>query len=1609
MRRWSGARVALTLLTLSVVSGLGLGAQRADAACATSGAAEAYGDFWVERTGASCDCKIYQRKYACVASGGVRTESAAQLIGTVSGDCTRSCEDSPGYDAVIATARTNLTGSYGCDTTFIDADNDGFGSCIDNDDGNPRVWVKTSGNERTCDGIDNDGDGTIDDGFGSACPLDAKRTLASTNLQGDSEDHANLVEGQYLRREVDAVVAGPYGALILARTYSSRRATNDANLGVGWMHSFATYLQVMPSGDDRIMVETGTGEREFFRCDAGTTDRSCVIDDHRPRGNLRRIASAWYYYPGDGTVFKFRESTYSGRQPWQYRQDASGYTIAESLVDANGRVTRVSSAKSNIFLSFAYGAAGLDAVRISSDTVNQVLDYDVVDSGFVKLDRVKFAGTVNTIDADTAVIYTYDANQNLTTVQKKLDTATTITVASASYDAGTDRVSTLKAPRIDLALTWTSAMVTTVTFGIEATGNPSTAFTRDGLWIRSRNSVDHVGGMRARTEVRDDHGRVTCREADDSRMTKFTYGDSTEITRIDTFGKAGDCTSGGSVDRREWFGYSWNSHRQIARPAWNRRSSVYNGAADCSGVSRPSGCSEVAYTYVSSTDGRLQWITQTGTTRLISGSTVEQVRKQRTFFYGLDTSICVSTDSYTGLPCREEDQDGAGSVFTRIDFTYVPSGSTAGLPKSVAVHDKSGDAAPHTTTYASHNLFGTPTSVTSPTGVVTSYVMNGWDAATSITETGALLDDAWPTPGTLSPQTSLSYNKARQVDTVTLPKGNKLRSVYESTGETFGRLRAQATADAAGNFLEITRFVYDRMGNPIEERVLDSISGTTPCADEACGTYDIRRERKYNALRQVTEAYLHAANQNSPPDATKSYTYTNGQLTQVSDFVGTNASFAYDDQGRRQSSALDTTGINAATTYNYDLWGRTATVTSPTSVSTTYETDDFGQKVLERSRTTGEARFEYDAKGALAKKRRSVYKSTTSAEDTCYTSDWMGRQLTVDWDCDAASNWTLSYDGDGQPASACPSTTRQTGHLSKLASNGFTRVLCYHPSGELYAAYQRDSATWSNTVARGTNLVYDTNGNLRTYFTNVAPGSRSYARQVEYVYDGTLKDRVSYVRHKLTSAGSWTELTSSTTLPTYFAQGGIKTLRYANGITETNERDIAGRTTRKRTDDGSTVYTDINLTYDVNGNITLYDDSTGLRHQKYYAAVDKLDRLRCLSRSSISSCTGTKPWESKFTESFDYDKSGNRTNRRGGGFTADDEVYAYVSGPTDIIDKVTVNGSAKEQSNTFKGQITATNIPGPFAYSYDREDHLANSNDNSLGNVGHYHTLFADRYARQSTCNARRTYFYSMPAPESGASPQTSWINLYNTCLAEFPRQLHTYVWLGERPLAVVRSEIASGTDAQTELGTFWVHVDHLGTPVLVTQSDKTERWRWENDPFGRGDPVEYTVSGQDVNPDDDASSGTPLKYNTCCCGGGGCGAGCNQCQTSCSAGQCTGGGSQDVLWQKTYTVSGANNVRLHFSTFDVAAGTTRTGKDYVRLLKGSDGTTVVADLTGNLGDFWGPWAGVGESSIVMKLYGDNVQDDTRGFVVASLCRIMRRLTDDRKLDLFDPLRPGAI
>ena len=94
----------------------------AEAACATSGASMAWGDFWVERSGANCDCLIRSRKFSCIKTGGFRTQDASPTtVATVSGDCSTACEDLSGYSAGISTMLAKYapgTGNYECDTAF---------------------------------------------------------------------------------------------------------------------------------------------------------------------------------------------------------------------------------------------------------------------------------------------------------------------------------------------------------------------------------------------------------------------------------------------------------------------------------------------------------------------------------------------------------------------------------------------------------------------------------------------------------------------------------------------------------------------------------------------------------------------------------------------------------------------------------------------------------------------------------------------------------------------------------------------------------------------------------------------------------------------------------------------------------------------------------------------------------------------------------------------------------------------------------------------------------------------------------------------------------------------------------------------------------------------------------------------------------------------------------------------------------------------------------------------------------------------------------------------------------------------------------------------------
>jgi hypothetical protein len=193
-------------------------------------------------------------------------------------------------------------------------------------------------------------------------------------------------------------------------------------------------------------------------------------------------------------------------------------------------------------------------VRVNSTSAKQLLDVDVTDAGggLSTLDKIKFASALNTISTDTFLAYTYaSSSQNLTAVTQKVDGSTTLTTAEATFD-GSDRVTVIKDATKDLEVAYTSSTKTTVDFNVTGSDVSVVEFTHNKHYVATRNSDIHFGGAGARTQVFDQHGRVTCLETNDSRMTKFIYSDSTRPTRIDFYGKSGDCTSGGTVDHKIW-------------------------------------------------------------------------------------------------------------------------------------------------------------------------------------------------------------------------------------------------------------------------------------------------------------------------------------------------------------------------------------------------------------------------------------------------------------------------------------------------------------------------------------------------------------------------------------------------------------------------------------------------------------------------------------------------------------------------------------------------------------------------------------------------------------------------------------------------------------------------------------------------------------------------------------------------------------------------------------------------------------------------------------------------------------------------------------------------
>jgi hypothetical protein len=344
------------------------------------------------------------------------------------------------------------------------------------------------------------------------------------------------------------------------------------------------------------MVQLPTGERNYFYCNEYDTDKySCGSDDHYFRGNLLHSSGYWYYLAADGTTWALNSfSDDAQRFWWSTHADGGGNLIAQAtytttISGTNSRLDKVATANSSLYFKFTYDSSStrFDIVHINAASSSAILDFTVANqTGWYALTSVLYANEINSFD-DQTTDYGYDSStKQLEQVSKPLGGSTAV-VAEIHYDLD-GWVSIVRNATMDLNVTDRDATTTTIEYTIEGSSGPETTFTHNGSFVKTRDSEVHVGGMSARTEVRNEIGQVTCRETDDSRTSTTTY---TRLvpTQTDIYGKTGSCAGGATIDRKIWQSWELNALNETWRPVWTRRKSIYNGASDCTGSSLPSG------------------------------------------------------------------------------------------------------------------------------------------------------------------------------------------------------------------------------------------------------------------------------------------------------------------------------------------------------------------------------------------------------------------------------------------------------------------------------------------------------------------------------------------------------------------------------------------------------------------------------------------------------------------------------------------------------------------------------------------------------------------------------------------------------------------------------------------------------------------------------------------------------------------------------------------------------------------------------------------------------------------------------------------------------------
>lgn len=794
------------------------------------------------------------------------------------------------------------------------------------------------------------------------------------------------------------------------------------------------------------------------------------------------------------------------------------------------------------------------------------------------------------------------------------------------------------------------------------------------------------------------------------------------------------------------------------------------------------------------------------------------------------------------------------------------------------------------TRFDSYDSLGHPTQVRDPNGVVTALAWAG-SKLTQLSR-GA---DVW----------RLAYDHDL-LTTIQYPESNYEVLCYRvgATGACSGgtwndRLQWRARFDSSlSTWTERVDYTYWSDGTVKTESFRDPVS--------------VRRVTSHgaNVLRQPTYfKFGDDASTASVDRLIRQFDAAGGQTAigfpsnNPDDFCGTPGAVSancaatnLDRLGRLSSLDLVPDSTNPTTAFrtqvDYDEQGNIKAITPdcltdgtcPSTGGAQYQYDDFGNVVgvtapwLKAGGGSGTTRLEYDASGNVVK--RQTPELAKASQYLASYFDGLGRltEQALATVGGTQSLFRLAYDQNASLDSSCPQPAYSMGRLLRRTDSFGDTWYQYDAAGRVTKEIRlRTGVTACSSAAlqdvQHTSYSWSANGNLMTV-------TYPFGRTVTYEYgNASAPDRPTRVLTSQYDGASWSSGTPLLSGIVWEPYGGLRAYivdhQSACMPTYVNYRHVApggsadthtgflGSLTVSTTETGAELYRrDYSWKADQVQSISTYLLGSATPRTEQYG-YDGALRLTSATRpvgnfDAVGGSFGSR--------AYGYDNRGNRTAE-----TNEDCGYPLVHGSAAYPDQLTMrsgcSGGMLSTSYTYDDDGRVASMYGPndssgqpsWAYAMgsgpDGSSGAFDSVYKSIGvngaTYGYFYDAFNRRRAKQYPLGMKDEFYYRLD--------NLLLVDVGNdSAVSATAHPVDEYVWLGGRPVAVVRSKLdeswnrladTSGADctrngSYQSCGTFAVITDHIGAPVLMLDDQRRVVGEGSMDPFGAVNKVTLNKKG---------------------------------------------------------------------------------------------------------------------------------------------------------------------